>query len=92
MATKERGEIKGTTKQKMARRLNREGGNYLEQKQVKICGQISNDLMLCQNSTIKGERAISLAHTVKYKLKYSVPNITGMVVRSLLEPGPPSLF
>ena len=30
--TKEREEIKGTTKQKMARRHNREGGNPLEQK------------------------------------------------------------
>ena len=31
MATKERKEIKRTTKQKMARRHNKEGGNYLEQ-------------------------------------------------------------
>ena len=30
-ATKEREEIKGTTKQKMARRHNKEGGNHLEQ-------------------------------------------------------------
>ena len=29
MATKEREEIKGTTKKKMARRHNREGGNHL---------------------------------------------------------------
>ena len=32
VATKEREEIKGTTKQKMARRHNREGGNHLDQK------------------------------------------------------------
>ena len=31
MATKEREEIKGTTKQKMARRHNMEGGNHLKQ-------------------------------------------------------------
>ena len=31
VATKEREEIKGTTKQKMARRHNKEGGNHLEQ-------------------------------------------------------------
>ena len=31
VATKEREEIKRTTKQKMARRRNREGGNHLEQ-------------------------------------------------------------
>ena len=31
VATKEREEIKGTTKQKMARRHNMEGGNHLEQ-------------------------------------------------------------
>ena len=31
VATKEREEIKGTTKQKMARRRNKEGGNHLEQ-------------------------------------------------------------
>ena len=31
MTTKEREEIKGTTKQKMARRHNKEGGNHLEQ-------------------------------------------------------------
>ena len=30
VATKEREEIKGTTKQKMARRHNREGGNHLD--------------------------------------------------------------
>ena len=30
VATKEREETKGTTKQKMARRLNREGGNHLD--------------------------------------------------------------
>ena len=30
-ATKKREEIKGTTKQKMARRHNKEGRNYLEQ-------------------------------------------------------------
>ena len=30
VATKEREEIKGTTKQKMARRLNREGENHLD--------------------------------------------------------------
>ena len=31
VATKEREEIKRTTKQKMARRHNKEGGNHLEQ-------------------------------------------------------------
>ena len=31
MATKEREEIKGTTKQKMARRHKKEGGNHVEQ-------------------------------------------------------------
>ena len=31
LATKEREEIKGTTKQKMARRHYKEGGNHLEQ-------------------------------------------------------------
>ena len=31
VATKEREEIKGTTKQKMVRRHNKEGGNHLEQ-------------------------------------------------------------
>ena len=31
MATKEREEIKRRTKQKMARRLNKEGGNHLDQ-------------------------------------------------------------
>ena len=31
VATKEREEIKGTTKQIMARRHNKEGGNHLEQ-------------------------------------------------------------
>ena len=31
LATKEREEIKRTTKQKMARRHNKEGGNHLEQ-------------------------------------------------------------
>ena len=31
MAAKEREEIKGTTKQEMARRHNKEGGNHLEQ-------------------------------------------------------------
>ena len=31
MAAKEREEIKRTTKQKMARRHNKEGGNYLDQ-------------------------------------------------------------
>ena len=31
VATKEREEIKRTTKQKMARRHNREGGNHLDQ-------------------------------------------------------------
>ena len=31
VATKEREEIKGMTKQKTARRLNKEGGNHLEQ-------------------------------------------------------------
>ena len=31
VATKERDEIKATTKQKMARRHNKEGGNHLEQ-------------------------------------------------------------
>ena len=31
VATKEREEIKGTAKQKMARRHNKEGGNHLEQ-------------------------------------------------------------
>ena len=30
VATKEREEIKGTTKQKISRRLNREGGNHLD--------------------------------------------------------------
>ena len=32
VATKEREEIKETTKQKMGRRHNKEGGNHLEQK------------------------------------------------------------
>ena len=32
VATKEREEIKGTTKQKMARRHNKEGGNHPERK------------------------------------------------------------
>ena len=31
VATKERGEIKRTTKQKRARRLNKDGGNHLDQ-------------------------------------------------------------
>ena len=31
VATKESKELKGTTKQKMARRHSKEGGNYLEQ-------------------------------------------------------------
>ena len=31
VATKEREEIKGTTKQRMARQHNKEGGNHLEQ-------------------------------------------------------------
>ena len=31
VATKEREEIKGTTKQKMARRRHKEGGNHLDQ-------------------------------------------------------------
>ena len=34
VATKEREEIKGTTKQKMARRHNKEGGNHLEQESI----------------------------------------------------------
>ena len=32
VATKEREEIKGTTKKKMARRHSKEGGNHMEQK------------------------------------------------------------
>ena len=36
VATKEREEIKGTTKQKMARRHNREGGNHLEQESNRL--------------------------------------------------------
>ena len=36
VATKEREEIKRTTKQKMARRHNREGGNHLDQKRDRL--------------------------------------------------------
>ena len=35
VVTKEREEIKGKTKQKMARRHNKEGGNHLEQENIR---------------------------------------------------------
>ena len=49
VAAKEREEIKGTTKQKMARRHSKEGGNHLEQesnrqrKMEGIHGGLQND-------------------------------------------------
>ena len=43
VATKEREEIKGMTKQKMARRHNKEGGNHLEQESNRQMTMEGND-------------------------------------------------
>ena len=56
-ATKERDEIKGTTKQKMARRHNKEGGNHLEQesKRQKAMEDIDGRLHPAVNEQSPGE-------------------------------------
>ena len=58
VATKEREEIKGTTKQKMARRHNREGGNHLEQEsnRQKTMGGIAGGLHPEMDGQSLGER------------------------------------
>ena len=58
VATKEREEIKRTTKQKMARRHNKEGGNYLdkESNRQKTMEDIDGGLHPAVNEQSLGER------------------------------------
>ena len=58
VATSEREEIKRTTKQKMARRQNKEGGNHLEQesKRQKTVEDIDGGLHPAVDGQNQGER------------------------------------
>ena len=58
VATKEREEINRTTKQKMARRRNKEGGNHLEQEsnRQKTMEDIDGGLHPVVDGQILGER------------------------------------
>ena len=58
VATKEREEIKRTTKQKMARRHSKEGGNHLEQESIrqKTVEDIERGLHPAMDGQILGER------------------------------------
>ena len=57
VATKEREEIKGTTKQKMARRHSKEGGNHLEQEsnRQRTMGDIDGGLHPAVDGQIQGD-------------------------------------